>query len=156
MARLGIAKRRIPQDGRMTMQLSKHHAIDFSVSTCPTLFSKKIVLRILDLTSDTLTLGVLSYEPNQKQLYLDALSKPYGMILVIDSTGSGKTTSLYTGLNILNSADRNISTAEDPAEIDVPGVNQVNVRPRVGLILRGRAAFVPALGFRCDYGRRDP
>jgi len=156
MARLGIAKRRIPQDGRMYVQLSKHRVIDFSVSTCPTLFSKKIVLRILDLTSDTLALGVLGYEPNQKQLYFDALSKPYGMILVTGATGSGKTASLYTGLNILNTADRSISTAEDPAEIEVPGVYQVNVRPRVGLNLRGRAAFVSALAFCCDYGWRNP
>ncbi len=115
------------------MQISPKHAIDFRVSTCPTLFGEKIVLRILDPTSATLGIESLGYEPDQKQLYLDALSKPYGMILVTGPTGSGKTVSLYTGLNILNTPDRNISTAEDPAEINMPGVNQVNVLPRVGL-----------------------
>ena len=133
MSRLDISERRIPQDGRIKMQLSKKRAIDFRVNTCPTLFGEKIVLRILDPTSAMLGIDVLGYEERQKQLYLDALAKPYGMILVTGPTGSGKTVSLYTGLNILNTPDRNISTAEDPAEINMPGVNQVNVRPKVGL-----------------------
>ncbi|MGH8501847.1 MAG: type IV-A pilus assembly ATPase PilB [Gammaproteobacteria bacterium] len=133
MSRLDISERRIPQDGRIKMQISQKRAIDFRVSTCPTLFGEKIVLRILDPTSATLGIESLGYEDDQKQLYLNALSKPYGMILVTGPTGSGKTVSLYTGLNILNTVDRNISTAEDPAEINMPGVNQVNVQPRVGL-----------------------
>ncbi len=133
MSRLDISERRIPQDGRIKMQLSKKRSIDFRVNTCPTLFGEKIVLRILDPTSATLGIDVLGYEEDQKQLYLNALSKPYGLILVTGPTGSGKTVSLYTGLNILNTPDRNISTAEDPAEINMPGVNQVNVNPKVGL-----------------------
>ncbi len=133
MSRLDISERRVPQDGRIKMQLSKKRAIDFRVNTCPTLFGEKIVLRILDPTSAMMGIDVLGYEEAQKQLYLDALAKPYGMILVTGPTGSGKTVSLYTGLNVLNSPDRNISTAEDPAEINMPGVNQVNVRPKVGL-----------------------
>ena len=133
MARLDISERRVPQDGRMKMQLSKKRAIDFRVNTCPTLFGEKIVLRILDASSAMLGIDTLGYEEYQKQLYLNALTKPYGMILVTGPTGSGKTVSLYTGLNILNTPDRNISTAEDPAEINMPGINQVNVRPKVGL-----------------------
>ncbi len=133
MSRLDIAERRIPQDGRIKMKLSKNRAIDFRVSTCPTLFGEKIVLRILDSSSAKLGIDALGYEEFQKELYLDALSKPYGMILVTGPTGSGKTVSLYTGLNILNTEDRNISTAEDPAEINMPGVNQVNIHPKVGL-----------------------
>ncbi len=133
MSRLDISERRVPQDGRIKMQLSKKRAIDFRVNTCPTLFGEKIVLRILDPSSAMLGIDVLGYEEDQKQLYLDALAKPYGMILVTGPTGSGKTVSLYTGLNILNTPDRNISTAEDPAEINMPGINQVNVRPKVGL-----------------------
>ena len=133
MSRLDIAERRIPQDGRIKMKLSKNRAIDFRVSTCPTLFGEKIVLRILDSSSAKLGIDALGYEEFQKELYLDALSKPYGMILVTGPTGSGKTVSLYTGLNILNTEDRNISTAEDPAEINMPGINQVNIHPKVGL-----------------------
>jgi len=133
LSRLDISERRIPQDGRMKMVLSKNRAIDFRVSTCPTLFGEKIVLRILDPTSAQLGIDVLGYEENQKQQYLNALSKPQGMILVTGPTGSGKTVSLYTGLNILNTEDRNISTAEDPAEINLPGINQVNVDNKVGL-----------------------
>ena len=133
LSRLDISERRIPQDGRMKMKLSKNRAIDFRVSTCPTLFGEKIVLRILDPTSAQLGIDVLGYEEEQKQLYLDALEKPQGMILVTGPTGSGKTVSLYTGLNILNTEDRNISTAEDPAEINLPGINQVNVDNKVGL-----------------------
>ena len=133
MSRMDIAERRVPQDGRIKMKLSKNRAIDFRVNTCPTLFGEKIVLRILDPSSAKLGIDALGYEEEQKQLYLDALAKPYGMILVTGPTGSGKTVSLYTGLNILNTEDRNISTAEDPAEINLPGINQVNVNPKVGL-----------------------
>ncbi len=133
MSRLDIAERRVPQDGRMKMRLSKNRAIDFRVNTCPTLFGEKIVLRILDPSSAKLGIDALGYESFQKDLYLNDLNKPYGMILVTGPTGSGKTVSLYTGLNILNTEDRNISTAEDPAEINLPGINQVNVNPKVGL-----------------------
>ena len=133
MARLDISERRVPQDGRMKMKLSKNRAIDFRVNTCPTLFGEKVVMRILDPSSAKLGIDALGYEENQKQLYMDALAQPQGMILVTGPTGSGKTVSLYTGLNILNTEDRNISTAEDPAEINLPGVNQVNVDPKVGL-----------------------
>jgi type IV pilus assembly protein PilB len=133
MARLDIAERRIPQDGRIKMKLSKNRAIDFRVNTCPTLFGEKVVCRLLDPSSAQLGIDALGYEEDQKQHYLNMLAKPYGMILVTGPTGSGKTVSLYTGLNILNTVDRNISTAEDPAEINMPGVNQVNVNPKVGL-----------------------
>ena len=133
MSQLDISERRVPQDGRMKMRLSKNRAIDFRVSTCPTLFGEKIVMRILDSASAKLGIDALGYEEDQKQLYLEALHKPYGMILVTGPTGSGKTVSLYTGLNILNTEDRNISTAEDPAEINLPGINQVNVNPKAGL-----------------------
>jgi len=133
MSRLDIAERRVPQDGRIKMKLSKTRAIDFRVSTCPTLFGEKIVLRILDPAQAMLGIDSLGYEPFQKQLYMKFLGKPQGMILVTGPTGSGKTVSLYTGLNILNKEDTNISTAEDPAEINLPGVNQVNVNAKVGL-----------------------
>ena len=133
MSRLDIAERRVPQDGRIKMRLSKNRAIDFRVSTCPTLFGEKIVLRILDPSSAMLGIDALGYEPFQKELYLKYLAKPQGMILVTGPTGSGKTVSLYTGLNILNKEDCNISTCEDPAEIQMAGINQVNVHPKVGL-----------------------
>ncbi len=133
MSRLDIAERRVPQDGRIKMKLSKNRAIDFRVSTCPTLFGEKIVLRILDPAQAMLGIDSLGYESFQKDLYTKYLAKPQGMILVTGPTGSGKTVSLYTGLNILNREDTNISTAEDPAEINLPGVNQVNVNPKVGL-----------------------
>ena len=133
MSRLDIAERRVPQDGRIKMRLSKNRAIDFRVSTCPTLFGEKVVLRILDPSSAKLGIEALGYEDQQRLLYTHALSQPYGMILVTGPTGSGKTVSLYTGLNILNTEDRNISTAEDPAEINLEGINQVNVNPKVGL-----------------------
>jgi len=123
----------VPQDGRIKMKLSKNRAIDFRMSTCPTLFGEKIVLRILDATQAMLGIDSLGYEPFQRELYLKHLAKPQGMILVTGPTGSGKTVSLYTGLHILNREDTNISTAEDPAEINLPGVNQVNVNPKVGL-----------------------
>jgi type IV pilus assembly protein PilB len=133
MSRLDIAERRVPQDGRIKMRLSKNRAIDFRVSTCPTLFGEKIVLRILDPAQAQMGIDSLGYEPFQKQLYAKYLAKPQGMILVTGPTGSGKTVSLYTGLHILNREDTNISTAEDPSEINLPGVNQVNVNPKVGL-----------------------
>ena len=133
MSRLDIAERRVPQDGRIKMRLSKTRSIDFRVSTCPTLFGEKIVLRILDPSQAILGIDSLGYEPFQKALYEEYLEKPQGMILVTGPTGSGKTVSLYTGLNILNREGTNISTAEDPAEINLPGVNQVNVNPKVGL-----------------------
>src|SRR4051794_1698585 len=133
MSRLDIAERRVPQDGRIKMKLSKTRAIDFRVSSCPTLFGEKIVCRILDPSSAMLGIDSLGYEPFQREIYLKNLAKPQGMILVTGPTGSGKTVSLYTGLNILNREDTNISTAEDPAEINLPGVNQVNVNNKVGL-----------------------
>src|ERR1700729_2481774 len=133
MARLDIAERRVPQDGRIKMRLSKNRAIDFRVSTCPTLFGEKVVTRILDPSSAMLGIDALGYEKLQRETYLRYLAKPQGMILVTGPTGSGKTVSLYTGLNILNTEDCNISTAEDPAEINLPGINQVNVNNKVGL-----------------------
>ncbi len=132
MSRMDIAERRVPQDGRIKMQLSKNRASDFRVNTCPTLFGEKVVLRILDPSSAKLGIDALGYEEEQKQLYMENLNKPYGMILVTGPTGSGKTVSLYTGLNILNTADRNISTCEDPVEINLPGVNQCNINPKAG------------------------
>ncbi len=133
MSRMDISERRVPQDGRIKLKLSKKRAIDFRVNTCPTLFGEKIVLRILDPSSAKLGIDALGYEPEQKKLYMEALSNPYGMILVTGPTGSGKTVSLYTGLNILNVPETNISTAEDPAEINLEGINQVNVNAKVGL-----------------------
>ncbi len=132
MSRMDIAERRLPQDGRIKMHLSKNRAIDFRVNSCPTLFGEKIVLRILDPSSAKLGIDALGYEDEQKQLYLENLNKPYGMILVTGPTGSGKTVSLYTGLNILNTPDRNISTCEDPVEINLSGINQCNMNPKAG------------------------
>ncbi len=133
MSRMDISERRVPQDGRIKLKLSKKRAIDFRVNTCPTLFGEKVVLRILDPSSAQLGIDALGYEPEQKDLYMKALANPYGMILVTGPTGSGKTVSLYTGLNILNVPETNISTAEDPAEINLEGINQVNVNDKVGL-----------------------
>lgn len=133
MSRMDLAERRVPQDGRIKLNLSKTKSIDFRVNTCPTLWGEKIVCRILDASSAMLGIDVLGYEPEQKAAYMKALEQPQGMILVTGPTGSGKTVSLYTGLNILNTDDINISTAEDPAEINLPGINQVNVNPKTGL-----------------------
>ena len=133
ISRLNIAEKRVPQDGRMKLVLSKTRAIDFRVSTLPTLQGEKIVLRILDPSSATLGIEALGYEPDQKAHLLDAVNRPYGMVLVTGPTGSGKTVSLYTCLNILNKDGVNIATAEDPAEINLPGINQVNVDDRAGL-----------------------
>jgi type IV pilus assembly protein PilB len=133
MSRMDISERRVPQDGRIKLKISKKRSIDFRVNTCPTLFGEKVVLRILDASSAQLGIDALGYEPEQKDLYMKALSNPYGMILVTGPTGSGKTVSLYTGLNILNQPETNISTAEDPCEINLEGINQVNVNDKVGL-----------------------
>ena len=133
ISRLNIAEKRVPQDGRMRLVLSKNRAIDFRVSTLPTLQGEKIVMRILDPSSATLGIEALGYEPEQKAVLMEAIGRPYGMILVTGPTGSGKTVSLYTCLNILNKDGINISTAEDPAEINLAGINQVNVDDRAGL-----------------------
>ncbi|NRB40089.1 MAG: type IV-A pilus assembly ATPase PilB [Pseudomonadales bacterium] len=133
MSQMDISERRVPQDGRIKMKISKKKSIDFRVNTLPTLWGEKIVLRILDPTSAQMGIDALGYEEDQKALYMDALHQPQGMILVTGPTGSGKTVSLYTGLNILNTPERNISTAEDPVEINLEGINQVNVNYKVGL-----------------------
>ena len=147
MSQMDISERRVPQDGRIKMKISKTRAIDFRVNTLPTLFGEKIVLRILDPSSAKLGIDALGYEDAQKKMYLDALEQPQGMILVTGPTGSGKTVSLYTGLNILNTEERNISTAEDPVEINLEGINQVQMNTRVGL------TFAEALR---SFLRQDP
>ena len=147
ISRLDISEKRVPQDGRMKMVLSKNRAIDFRVSTLPTLYGEKIVMRILDPSSAQLGIEALGYEPWQKEALLDAVQRPYGMVLVTGPTGSGKTVSLYTCLNILNQPGINISTAEDPAEIQLPGINQVNVNDKAGL------TFAAALK---SFLRQDP
>jgi type IV pilus assembly protein PilB len=133
MSNMDIAEKRVPQDGRIKLKLSRTKSIDFRVNTLPTLWGEKIVLRILDASSAQLGIDMLGYEPSQKQLYLNALHQHQGLILVTGPTGSGKTVSLYTGLNILNTHEKNISTAEDPVEINLEGVNQVAVNAKVGL-----------------------
>ncbi|MCE7031182.1 type IV-A pilus assembly ATPase PilB [Lysobacter sp. GX 14042] len=147
MAQMDIAEKRVPQDGRIKLNLSKTRQIDFRVSTLPTLFGEKIVLRILDSSAAKLGIEKLGYEPDQQQLYLDAIAKPYGMVLVTGPTGSGKTVSLYTALNILNDETRNISTVEDPVEIRVPGINQVQMNVKRGM------TFAAALR---SFLRQDP
>lgn len=147
MAGLDIAERRVPQDGRIKLNLSKSRSMDFRVSTLPTLFGEKIVLRILDSSSAKLGIDKLGYEEAQKKLYLDAIHKPYGMVLVTGPTGSGKTVSLYTALNILNTPERNISTVEDPVEIRVEGINQVQQNVKRGM------TFAAALR---SFLRQDP
>lgn len=133
LSSMDLAERRKPQDGRIKLKISKNKSIDFRVNTLPTLWGEKVVLRILDSDSAKMGIDALGYEDDQKQMYLEALNKPQGMILVTGPTGSGKTVSLYTGLNILNTMERNISTAEDPVEINLEGINQVNVNPKQGL-----------------------
>ncbi len=133
MASMDISERRKPQDGRIKLKISANKSIDFRVNTLPTLWGEKIVMRILDSSSAKMGIDALGYEEDQKQLYLSALKQPQGMILVTGPTGSGKTVSLYTGLNILNTVDVNISTAEDPVEINLEGINQVNVNPKQGM-----------------------
>ncbi|MET0329929.1 MAG: type IV-A pilus assembly ATPase PilB [Dyella sp.] len=147
MSGLDIAERRVPQDGRIKLNLSKTRAVDFRVSTLPTLFGEKIVLRILDGSSARMGIDKLGYEEAQKKLYLDAIHKPYGMVLVTGPTGSGKTVSLYTALNILNTDERNISTVEDPVEIRVEGINQVQQNVKRGM------TFAAALR---SFLRQDP
>lgn len=133
MSQMDISERRLPQDGRIKMKISKNKAIDFRVNSLPTLWGEKLVLRILDPSSAKMGIDALGYEEKQKALYMEALAQPQGMILVTGPTGSGKTVSLYTGLNILNTEETNISTAEDPVEINLEGINQVNVNAKVGL-----------------------
>ena len=133
MSQMDISEKRVPQDGRIKLKLSKTKAIDFRVNALPTLFGEKLVLRILDPSSAMLGIDALGYEEAQKALFMEALDKPQGMLLITGPTGSGKTVSLYTGLNILNTESSNISTAEDPVEINLEGINQVNVNPKVGL-----------------------
>ncbi len=147
ISKLNIAERRVPQDGRMKLVLSKSRAIDFRVSTLPTLHGEKICMRILDPSSATLGIDALGYDPDQKEYLMNAIRRPYGMVLVTGPTGSGKTVSLYTCLNILNEPGVNISTAEDPAEINLPGINQVNVNDAQGL------TFAAALK---SFLRQDP
>jgi len=147
MAQLDIAEKRVPQDGRIKLNLSKTRAVDFRVSTLPTLFGEKIVLRILDGSAAKIGIEKLGYEPDQQKLYIDAIHKPYGMVLVTGPTGSGKTVSLYTGLNMLNTAERNISTVEDPVEIRVEGINQVQQNEKRGM------TFASALR---SFLRQDP
>ena len=147
MSQMDISERRLPQDGRIKMKLSKTRAIDFRVNTLPTLFGEKVVLRILDPSSAQMGIDALGYEPEQKDMFMNALRQPQGMILVTGPTGSGKTVSLYTGLNILNEPERNISTAEDPVEINLDGINQCHVNPKVGL------TFAEALR---SFLRQDP
>ena len=133
MSKLDIAEKRVPQDGRVKLNLSKTSSIDFRLSTCPTLFGEKIVMRVLDASAAKMGIDKLGYEDNQKKLFMDAIVKPYGMVLVTGPTGSGKTVSLYTALNILNTEGRNISTAEDPVEIRVDGINQVQQNAKQGM-----------------------
>ena len=133
MSRMNIAERRVPQDGRIKMNLSRNRSIDFRVNTLPTLYGEKVVLRILDASAAQIGVESLGFEEEQKEIFTKAINKPYGMVLVTGPTGSGKTVSLYTGLNMLNTTDRNISTCEDPVEINVMGINQVNVNPVAGL-----------------------
>ncbi len=133
MSRLDISERRVPQDGRFKMRISNTRSIDFRINTCPTLFGEKVVMRILDPSSAKLGIDALGYESFQKDLFMKAISKPQGLVLVTGPTGSGKTVSLYTALNILNTVDRNISTCEDPVEINLTGINQVNVNVKAGL-----------------------
>ncbi|MEZ9538376.1 type IV-A pilus assembly ATPase PilB [Shewanella sp. 10N.286.51.B8] len=147
MSKLDIAERRVPQDGRIKMKLSRTKSIDFRVSTLPTIWGEKIVMRILDSSSAQLGIEKLGYDDDQRELYEQMLAKPQGMILVTGPTGSGKTVSLYTGLNILNTEERNISTAEDPVEINLEGVNQVHINLKAGL------TFASALR---SFLRQDP
>jgi type IV pilus assembly protein PilB len=147
ISRLDISEKRVPQDGRMKLKVGPDRVIDFRVSTLPTLFGEKIVIRILDPSSAKVGIDALGYDPEEKKRLLDAIERPYGMVLVTGPTGSGKTVSLYTCLNLLNKPGVNISTAEDPAEINLPGVNQVNVNEKAGL------TFAAALK---SFLRQDP
>jgi type IV pilus assembly protein PilB len=147
ISKMDISEKRVPQDGKMKLKVGPERVIDFRVSTLPTLFGEKIVIRILDPSSAKLGIDALGYEPEEKERLLKAISRPYGMILVTGPTGSGKTVSLYTCLNLLNKPGVNIATAEDPSEINLPGVNQVNVNDKAGL------TFAAALK---SFLRQDP
>ena len=147
LAKLDISERRLPQDGRIKLRLNQDNALDLRVSSLPTLWGEKIVLRLLDSSAANLDIDTLGYNSEQKQLYLNALKKPQGMILMTGPTGSGKTVSLYTGLRILNTSEVNISTAEDPVEINLSGINQVQVKPKIGF------GFAEALR---SFLRQDP
>ncbi len=133
LSRLDIAERRVPQDGRMQMRLSKTRSIDFRVSTCPTMYGEKVVIRVLDPSATTVGIENLGFEPEQKDIYMDAIGRPDGMVLVTGPTGSGKTVTLYTALRILNSDEKNVSTVEDPVEINLSGVNQVQINEKAGM-----------------------
>jgi type IV pilus assembly protein PilB len=147
ISRMDISEKRVPQDGKMKLKVGPDRVIDFRVSTLPTLFGEKIVIRILDPSSAKLGIDALGYDPEEKKRLLDAVNRPYGMVLVTGPTGSGKTVSLYTCLNLLNKPGVNISTAEDPSEINMPGVNQVNMNDKAGL------TFAAALK---SFLRQDP
>jgi type IV pilus assembly protein PilB len=147
MSRMNIAERRVPQDGRIKLKLSANRDVDFRVNTLPCLYGEKVVLRILNASAAQVGIDALGFEPEQRDIFLEAISKPYGMILVTGPTGSGKTVTLYSALNILNKPDVNISTVEDPVEIQVPGINQVNMNPKTGL------TFAAALR---SFLRQDP
>ncbi len=147
MAQLDVSERRIPQDGRIKLKLSRKRAVDFRVSTCPTLFGEKVVMRVLDPMASHLGIDSLGFDEEQKELFMAAIRQPNGMVLVTGPTGSGKTATLYTALNILNTEDTNICTAEDPAEINMPGINQVNINTKTGL------TFASALR---SFLRQDP
>jgi type IV pilus assembly protein PilB len=147
LARLDIAERRVPQDGRMKMRLSKNRSIDFRVSTLPTMYGEKVVIRVLDPSATTVGVENLGFSPDQKDIYLDAIHRPYGMVLVTGPTGSGKTVTLYTALRMLNSSEKNVSTVEDPVEINLSGVNQVQINDKAGLTF--------ALALR-SFLRQDP
>lgn len=147
MAKLDIAERRLPQDGRIKLKISNQRNVDLRVSTLPTMWGEKVVMRLLDASTATLDIHQLGYDEQQKSLYLQALAKPQGLILITGPTGSGKTVSLYTGLNILNTVERNISTAEDPVEINLTGINQVQINAKSGL------TFASALR---SFLRQDP
>ncbi|NOY16255.1 MAG: type IV-A pilus assembly ATPase PilB [Gammaproteobacteria bacterium] len=147
LSRLDIAERRVPQDGRMQMRLSKNRSIDFRVSTCPTMYGEKVVIRVLDPSATTVGVENLGFEPEQKKLYMDAIARPDGMVLVTGPTGSGKTVTLYTALRMLNSDEKNLSTVEDPVEINLSGVNQVQINEKAGML------FATALR---SFLRQDP
>ncbi|MCT7653896.1 Flp pilus assembly complex ATPase component TadA [Oceanimonas sp. NS1] len=153
MARLDIAERRLPQDGRIKLKLTRSKSVDMRVNTLPTMWGEKIVIRILDSSAARLDIEQLGYSEAQKALYLNALNRPQGMILVTGPTGSGKTVSLYTGLSILNKVSANISTAEDPIEINLPGINQVQINPKAGLSFSHALRAFSAPGSRYHHGR---
>ena len=155
MAGLDIAEKRVPQDGRIKLNLSRNKSIDFRVSTCPTLFGEKVVLRILDSSATKLGIEQLGFDKTQQKHYLEAVSKPYGMILVTGPTGSGKTVTLYTALHMLNDEGRNISTVEDPVEIRVHGINQVQQNVKQGMTFARALQRLSAPGPGHHHGRRD-